>query len=250
LAGKTRISLALAAARHPAVAGIVLLFVSLLLLVGVDYSARAARVHALPTSDLVVALTFDDGPDERYTQRVLDILGEQGVPGTFFLIGSKVAAAEVLPDYSGHLIGYHTYSHEKMLRMGPLAQVAEFQRGIAATPDFVTCGRGYYRSPRGECWPTTVLWACTRGVYLSWDVCYDAKIRARNSDGSRGNVLPQQQRVTAVLEAIQPGSVVLMHDGNSNGRYLVEDLPVIIAELRAQGYRFSTPEEFFGSGCP
>jgi len=250
LAGQTRISLALATARHPAVAGIVLLLVLLLALAGIDYSARAARVHALPTSDLVVALTFDDGPDERYTQRVLDILAEEGVPGTFFLIGSKVAEADTLPDYSGHIVGYHTYSHEKMLKMGPLAQVAEFQRGIEATPDCATCGRGYYRSPRGESWPTTVLWASSRGVYLSWDVCYDAKIRSRKSDGSRGNVLPQQQRVTAVVEAIQPGSVVLMHDGNSNGRYLVDDLPLIIGELRARGYRFSTPEEFFGAYCP
>lgn len=65
----------------------------------------------------VIALTFDDGPNACYTPQVLDILYEQQVPATFFLVGEKLQAGELLVRemaLSGHEIGSHTYSHRDL----------------------------------------------------------------------------------------------------------------------------------------
>lgn len=213
---------------------------------GVHVDATAKTKTCLPTSERVVALTFDDGPDPRFTQDVLDILNAEDVPGTFFLIGSKVQEDAGATDYTGHIVGYHTHSHGRMIHMTPAEQVADFERGAAVFPECYDTGAGYWRGPRKEAWPTTVRWAAERGHYLLWSCCYDAVIRDRCPEkGKRGPVLPHEERVAAFMKQVKPGDVVLMHDGNSNGKYLVEDLPVIIRELKAQGYRFTTPDEFF-----
>ena len=62
----------------------------------------------------VVALTFDDGPNSRYTPQILDILYEQQAAATFFLLGEKMDGNELLIREiaaSGHEIGSHTFSH-------------------------------------------------------------------------------------------------------------------------------------------
>ena len=70
--------------------------------------------YRAPTRDKVVALTFDDGPNEPYTSRLLDVLDERGVKATFFQVGR---CAERFPSCtrrvveSGHLLGNHSYSH-------------------------------------------------------------------------------------------------------------------------------------------
>src|SRR3954471_17056611 len=70
--------------------------------------------HAtLPLADHEVILTFDDGPDPKYTPEVLDALAAQCVPATFFAIGAKVDAAPELAKreaQDGHNVAYHTYS--------------------------------------------------------------------------------------------------------------------------------------------
>jgi peptidoglycan-N-acetylglucosamine deacetylase len=92
-----------------------------------------------------VALTFDNGPDERATALVLDALGRADVRATFFVVGSRITAAGMRllrrAVDEGHLIGNHTWSHS-----GPLGEmtsreaVAEIARtgdliaGLAASP--------------------------------------------------------------------------------------------------------------------
>ncbi len=212
-------------------------------------SGADRSIRTLPTQERVVALTFDDGPDPRYTPEVLRILSEEDVPGTFFLIGTKVEADGERMDYSGHLVGYHTYSHGRMNRMPPQQQVAEFERGKAVLPVNYNTGAGYYRAPRGQAWPSTVSWADNQGEYLLWSVAYDKLIRTEpTAAGHRRAVMSHEDRVSALVSRVKPGDVILMHDGNDNGRYLVQDLPDIVRELRARGFCFATPEEFRSGG--
>ena len=72
--------------------------------------------YRVSTSQPKVALTFDDGPSEKYTERVLDILEDKGVPATFFLIGQHVQALPALAQRAArtHEIGNHTWSHPNM----------------------------------------------------------------------------------------------------------------------------------------
>lgn len=227
--------------RWPWIAFLALLFLPLpFLTLGND-----GEVRRLPTSDRVVALTFDDGPNPAYTPEVLAILRRERVPGTFFLIGSKVTADGGKTDYRGELVGYHTYDHGKMPLMSVAQQEADFRRGAATFPKSYATGPGFWRPPRGQIAPATVRWVDGRGTCLLWSLCYDAVIRTPlDSQGVRG-FLPRPERVRALLSRVRPGDIILMHDGNSDGRYLVEDLPDIIHGLRAMGYRLVSPGGYF-----
>ncbi|MCX8007142.1 MAG: polysaccharide deacetylase family protein [Coriobacteriia bacterium] len=211
-------------------------------LVGAPWlDARARIVSRLPTTERVVALTFDDGPDPRYTPAVLEVLRDEGVAATFFVTGARVAACAGAVDYRGHLVGFHTYSHRDGRGSRARAQIADFERGEEAVPATWPTHPRCYRSPFGHVRPATVRWADRRGVYLGWSVCYDALIR---DSAPKGGVLPHRERVAALVSRVSPGDIILLHDGNANGRYLVEDLPAIIRELKRRGYRFATPADF------
>lgn len=203
--------------------------------------ARARTVTRVPLEGDVVALTFDDGPDVRYTPDVLAILRSHGVAATFFVIGSKVEDCGARLDYRGHLVGFHTYSHTDGLLGSARSQISDFERGMAAVPATWPTEPACFRSPFGRAWPASIRWADRRGVYVGWSVCYDALIRDKRAPGG---VLSHEERVAALLSEIQPGDVVLFHDGNGNAKHLVEDLPAIIRALKARGYRFVTPREF------
>ncbi|MFC7716000.1 polysaccharide deacetylase family protein [Nonomuraea recticatena] len=77
--------------------------------------------HRVATTEKVVALTFDDGPDE-HTGQIIDVLAEQRVRATFFVIGSQVEArpqdAKALVA-AGHQLANHTYSHQRMVFVSP-----------------------------------------------------------------------------------------------------------------------------------
>lgn len=81
---------------------------------------RAERVPILPqklTGKPVVALTFDDGPNARYTRRLLDVLYEEQAPATFFLVGEQIEGNEIIVKEmaaSGHEINSHTSSHSNL----------------------------------------------------------------------------------------------------------------------------------------
>src|SRR6478735_8728358 len=70
--------------------------------------------HRGGTRDKVVALTFDDGPNEPFTSQLVDLLGTKGVPATFFQVGRCVERHPGLSARmaeAGHVIGNHSYSH-------------------------------------------------------------------------------------------------------------------------------------------
>lgn len=216
----------------------------------VSAEAQLRTAGRLPSGERLVCLTFDDGPDPQYTQAVIDILNDEGVPGTFFLVGSKVIADGERTDFSGHLVGYHTYSHPDLLRLSNAEQIAEFERCRATFPASYDTGPEYYRAPYGRVSPATVEWADDNGAYLRWDVAYDRLIRRAPAQGVERQMLDHDTRVAVVVAAVSPGDIVLMHDGNRNAVYLVEDLRDIIRGLKARGYRFVTPAELPVDGRP
>ena len=78
-----------------------------------------------------VTLTFDNGPEPAVTPRVLDILGDAGIPATFFVLGSKIAdkkrrALAKRAHAEGHWIGNHTWSHEE-----PLGRLKDASRAVS-----------------------------------------------------------------------------------------------------------------------
>lgn len=188
---------------------------------------EAIPVQIDPTQP-TVALTFDDGPNPHYTPQVLDILYENQVPATFFLVGEKLSGNELLIEEmaaSGHEIGNHTFSHPDLTTLHAsqirqeIRQMEEELRKIL--PDHKI---KYVRPPYGRYNESVeqavglplMLWTIDSG---DWDD-------------------PDAECIyTTVVSNIQDGDIIVFHDDNPE---TVKALESIILELRSRGFQFVT----------
>lgn len=184
------------------------------------------------TGSQQVALTFDDGPDPTWTPRVLDLLAEYDVRATFCMIGSQAAAhpklvARVVAE--GHSLCNHSWNHELDLGRSDAGTIRDnlertneaIHRGAPGAPiDF-------YRQPGGEWTQTGIEVAGELGMSgLHWSV----DPRDWDRESSAGHIR------TVVLNRLEPGGIVLMHDGGNNQRAGCHALRRILPEL-ASRYR-------------
>lgn len=197
-----------------------------------------------PDDRKLIALTFDDGPDGNYTPRVLDILKEHGVHGTFFLVGPQVdrypdTAKRILDE--GHSIGNHTWSHQDVTKLTVKEvseQIDKTQQAIADVTDFTPV---LMRAPYGAISDTLIDALHGRGMsHVYWTI--DTR------DWAGTSVAEMQKNV---LKHATPGAIVLMHSfgGRKNAlEHTLALLPLIIDELSAQGYELVTVDEMIEAG--
>jgi peptidoglycan/xylan/chitin deacetylase (PgdA/CDA1 family) len=180
----------------------------------------------------VVALTFDDGPSE-YTPGFLSVLRQKHVHGTFFEIGQEMAGREstmrqILSE--GDEIGNHTMHHTEYPGYANIAPTTSL---IEAITHFRPC---LFRPPGGAVDSSVVAAAGADGLRtITWDV--------DPADWSTPGTAAVYSRI---VDAAQPGSIVLMHDGGGNRSETLAALPSIVDTLRARGYRFDTVTELLG----
>lgn len=184
-----------------------------------------------------VYLTFDDGPSE-HTERVLDILSEEGVPGTFFVLGEQ---AERHPELirrmvrEGHALGNHTYDHVYEKLYGGFGtfweQVERTEKTLAS---IAGVGTRLLRAPGG--------------TFANFDPYYFYYLRQAgyavhdwnvDSGDSRRKGVPASEILRTVRDSKRHHeTVVLMHDGIGHGE-TVKALPEIIRYYRGLGYAFT-----------
>jgi peptidoglycan/xylan/chitin deacetylase (PgdA/CDA1 family) len=185
-----------------------------------------------PRDRKALALTFDDGPSD-YTDDFLAVLREKDVRATFFEIGQEMPGREeamraILAQ--GSEIGDHTMNH---VEFPDAAQIAGAAERIAAYTRFQPC---LFRPPGGGVDGGIVATAGSLGMRtVNWDV--DPR------DWSN----PGSEAIYAnVVGNVQPGSIVVMHDGGGPRSETLAALPRIIDTLRGRGYRFATVTELLG----
>ncbi|PUZ30370.1 Peptidoglycan/xylan/chitin deacetylase, PgdA/CDA1 family [Chitinophaga costaii] len=181
----------------------------------------------VPTKEKVIAITFDDGPLPQYTPAVLDILEEAQVPAAFFCIGKHAAANTSLLQRihaAGHVIGNHSFTHhfwfdlfaapKMLLDMQAADQAVEAATGLRPR---------LFRPPYGVTNPNLAK-AIRRGQYVpvGWN------IRSLDTVATDKNALLQR-----ILNRLQPGSILLLHDTCA---ITVELLPELITQIQARGY--------------
>ncbi len=178
----------------------------------------------------IVALTFDDGPSP-YTDALLDELQRLRVPATFFVVGYQ------LPDFApqlqrevdlGQTVGDHTADHANLTTLSPADQKRQIDDDATEIRSYGAPLPRLFRPPYGAYDQTTHrLLGRRRMLSVLWSV--------DSEDYTKPGV---DAIVRNVVDAVRPGSIVLMHDGGGDRSETVAAVPRIVRELRRQGYRF------------
>jgi cellulose synthase/poly-beta-1,6-N-acetylglucosamine synthase-like glycosyltransferase/peptidoglycan/xylan/chitin deacetylase (PgdA/CDA1 family) len=191
-----------------------------------------------------ISLTFDDGPDPTWTPKILDLLGKQKVPATFFVIGSQVAK---FPDvvareaHEGHALGNHTLTHpaltpdEVQQEVVPTDRIIRAETGIR-TNLFRLPYDGYDNRSRAKVDGDAldVLVAAERLNYLVSEDDFDTN-DWKYSDAATRPATPMPLPPTTM-----DNITVLLHDGGGNRAETLAYLERLIPWGRAQGYTFQS----------
>ncbi len=200
----------------------------------------------------VVALTFDDGPDPKWTPKVLDILKAEHVRATFFVIGENALDNEGLLRRTlaeGHVVGNHSYTHPNLGLMSPRGVALELNSNQRLFEAFTGRTMRLFRAPFfGDAEPTTPdeIDAVLGGQRLGY---VSVGLHVDSEDWRHPGVAAIVRNVLAGVENPDPehgGQVVLLHDAGGDRAQTVTALPLIIRALKAKGYRFVTAPELIG----
>lgn len=220
--------------KHFAVTGIVLLICLVLIcpVSAANQQGSAAIVYQGHNDEYKIALTFDDGPHPLYTAQILDILSEYHVPATFFVIGENVERYPELLERAlseGHEIGNHTQTH-------PLKNLSKEQMEEEISACEVTIGECIDRCPRlfrppGGIISQTVMTLADDHQYrvILWSI--DTRDWAHT---------PVEKITQTVLDEVDAGDIILMHDGIEVDSPTPSALRILIPALLARGYHFVT----------
>jgi peptidoglycan/xylan/chitin deacetylase (PgdA/CDA1 family) len=191
--------------------------------------------HVAPTNgEKVVALTFDDGPSPEATGQILDTLKQYQIKATFFMVGTSLQRYPELARRvaeEGHAIGNHTWDHplQDLSLADAASEIDGMEKLIYDTTGIKT---GLFRPPGGRFEGGLAIYAKQRkyGIAL-WSV------------DSEDYYVAAPILLDNVLKNVQPGRIVLLHDGGGDRTATVQALPQIISALKQQGYRFVTVPE-------
>ncbi|WP_226921505.1 polysaccharide deacetylase family protein [Georgenia subflava] len=201
----------------------------------------------LPTTERVVALTFDGGSSDVGAASILATLERHGVPATFFVTGEfarRYPQTLRSIDAAGHPVGNHSDTHAHY----PQLRNAEIRDDLAAAEAAISAATGrpampLFRFPYGDRTALDIEVVNDAGyIPFRWTV---DSLGWQGTSGGRSAAEVTQR----VLESARPGQIVLMHLGAhpTDASTLDADaLPGVITELRAQGYGFVALDELVG----
>ena len=205
---------------------------------GLLSNPRIFRVHT--GSQKLVALTFDDGPDARFTLQALDILQQYDIKATFFVVGETAAAhpelVKRLAD-QGHEIENHTYTHPDLTQLSAVQTQEEIIRAGEVIEGVTGKKLHYFRPPKGLSTDQTLDIAAANGYQvILWSIGLE-------HDSCR-TINDMAQRV---IDKAEPGIIILAHDGRLDRSRTMQALPLVIEGYQKQGYRFVVLKELMDS---
>ncbi|WP_282936903.1 polysaccharide deacetylase family protein [Paenibacillus sp. RC67] len=197
-------------------------------------------VNMVKMADKRVALTFDDGPDNKYTPRILDILKKNQIQATFFLIGENAQKHPQVINrilQEGHVLGNHSWDHQNLSKM----TCDQIQSEISKTDELIKSISGQspevFRAPYG---------AVSTEVLETASLTGHQKIIGWSVDTQDWKGKTAAEILSTVKKEVRPGAIILQHSFGGRGGNLnntVEALPLIIAYLKENGYSFVTVPE-------
>ena len=190
----------------------------------------------LPITQDAVWLTVDDGPSHE-TEALLDLLDQHAAKATFFLVADRAAARPALAREilrRGHGIGNHSCSHPQawFWALGPRRMAAEIGRSQAILRDITGQAPRWFRAVVGMANPFVAAPLRKNGLArVAWS--------ARGFDGVRGQ---PDEVISRIVGKLQPGAIVLLHEGAPHGNNLAI-IEGVLEAMRERGYRAILPEK-------
>jgi peptidoglycan-N-acetylglucosamine deacetylase len=185
-----------------------------------------------------LALTYDDGPNDPHTQRLLEVLARHNVHATFFLIGRYV---QQRPDIvrelvkAGHVIGNHTFTHPLLIFKSGRELRTQLENCERALTDAVGEHSNLFRPPFGGRRPAVMRIARHMGLEpIMWNVT--------GYDWNAPSVEHIERKVTS---QVRGGDVILLHDGGhrefgADRSFTITATDRLISRYKAEGYEFVT----------
>ena len=212
-----------------------------------DFPTYPILYHQGAIDEHQVALTFDDGPDPRWTPKILDILRQRGVKAAFFLIGKNCEDHPELVQQllkEGHEIGNHTYSHRNLAIMSEWQMELE----LTATQRLIESITGHsttlFRPPyNADSTPTNYAELAPLKVAedkLGYTIVLE---KIDPQDWARPGAAQILQRIK---DQRGDGNLILLHDAGGDRSQTVEALPKIIDYLQERGDRIVSLGELLG----
>lgn len=186
----------------------------------------------------VLYLTFDAGYENGNIEKILDILKEEDVKATFFILDNLIYSNKNLVERminEGHLIGNHTCKHRDMSRV---ADIEIFRRELASLEELFKENFGvemskFYRPPEGKLSIENLEWAEKLGYKtVMWSFAY--------ADWDNRNQMAPDKAMDKVMSHLHNGEILLLHPTSSTN---AEIMKCLIQELKKEGYRFGTVDE-------
>ncbi len=189
-------------------------------------------VYKGKTDKKIVALTFDDGPDDVVTPKVLDILKRFKIKATFFFLGKQIEKNPAVvrrAQREGHLVLNHSWSHPRLSEVTNNQFIDEIKKTEKALSRLIGPRPLLMRPPHGD---------VNRNIFHQLkNLGY--KIVMWSLDTMDWKAKESSAISDKVLSEIHPGAIVLMHS-QGDKMLTANSLPVMIKGLKAKGYRFAT----------
>jgi peptidoglycan-N-acetylglucosamine deacetylase len=221
-----------------------------------DYLISEQNYEQLPAGFVVkkfgsspkkIVLTFDDGPDETYTPKIMDILKKENVPATFFVVGLHVQDNMPIVEEmykQGFEIGNHTLTHTNM-------SLASDERAVfetTSTRKLIEIITGHstilFRAPyNADSQPETQaeMIPIARSKKENYYTIAESIDPTDWKEGSNADSIYDR-----VMAQLKNGNIILLHDAGGNRNETILALPKIIKQLKKDGYTFTTVADLLG----
>jgi peptidoglycan/xylan/chitin deacetylase (PgdA/CDA1 family) len=194
-------------------------------------------INDVSTSQKVVAITFDDGPNPIFTAQVLEIFREAEGKATFFMIGEQMDKhPEMVKKVveQGHEIGNHTYTHPKLSQLSLAECLAEIERTEKLLEELVGQKPVVFRPPYLDYNQDTILIMQQKDYPM---------IGALNMEAQDWEMPGVDHILVKSRDCVKNGSILIFHDGYGDRSQTIEAVRILVSELTSQGYQLVTVSE-------
>ncbi|HWR56717.1 MAG TPA: polysaccharide deacetylase family protein [Negativicutes bacterium] len=203
-----------------------------------EWKREGIVVTMVDTRTQAVALTFDDGPQPEVTPKLLEILRRHKAHATFFVLGSQ---ADKHPDIvkktmaQGNEIANHGYGHQFTRYNNLDYAIEDIETANQSIKKITGVNNRLFRPPGGYLSDAMVDY-CRRQKYLivTW---------TWNQDTKDWTFISGQQIANHILQNLEPGQIIILHDGGSQREEMLKGVDLLLTGLEAKGYKAVTVSE-------